>query len=442
LVEESGGARGVPRKPGLEPQPAAPALLRAEALGFRIDGREILRGVTLEVRAGEFVGLIGPNGAGKTTLLRLLLGVLKPTAGQVRLAGRPLAEIGVRARAREVAYLSQEEASPFAFPVLDLVLMGRYPHRGRLQRERESDLDKARRALSYVGLSGFEERYFHELSGGEKQLVLFARVLAQEAELLLLDEPTSNLDIRHQDLFFSMALELTREGKAVVACVHDLDVASRYCSRLVLLDRGRVAADGAPAAVLKPEILDPVFETSTLVTANAATGSLSVSVVPRSWPGEGPRVHLIGGAGGAVNLTRELTRLGCRVSGGIAHEFDADHTLWRNLRLPFRVVGAFQRISPQDVEQASFLVEEADLTVLASFPIGPGNLENLRLAARARRLVILASGPEDPPRTFFSEEGRRLFAALSDCAPQMDYAALARELQEGRIPGAVEGVGA
>jgi iron complex transport system ATP-binding protein len=417
------------------PGTASPALLAARGLDFRIDGRPLLRRVDLEVRAGEFLGLIGPNGAGKTTLLRLLLGVLRPAAGEIRLKDLPLQGIRVRERARLVAYLGQEEVDPFAFPVLDLVLMGRYPHRGGLERERESDLDKARRALSYVGLSGFEERWFHELSGGERQLALFARVLAQEAELLLLDEPTSNLDIRHQDLFFSMALELTREGKAVVACVHDLDVASRYCSRLVLLHRGRVAADGIPAAVLKPEILDPVFETSTTVSPNAATGSLSVSVVPRRFPGEGPRVHLIGGAGGAVNLTRELTRLGCRLSGGIAHEFDADHTLWRNLRLPYRVVGAFQRISPEDVEQAAALVEEAELTVLASFPVGPGNLENLRLAARARRLVILASGPEDPPRTFFSEEGRKLFTALGARARQMDYPTLARELAEGRLPG-------
>jgi len=420
----------------VEPQrgpPSEPAeLLRAEGLGFRIDGRDILRGVGLGVRAGEFVGLIGPNGAGKTTLLRLLLGLLKPTSGRVLLAGRPLERLAMRERARAAAYLSQEEASPFAVPVLDLVLMGRYPHRSRLERGRDSDLDMARRALSYVGLSGFEDRYFNELSGGERQLAMFARVLAQDTQLLLLDEPTSNLDIRHQDLFFSMALELTREGRAVVACVHDLDVASQYCSRLILLDRGRVAAEGPAAQVLKPEILDPVFETSTVVTPNAATGSLSVSVVPRSWPGEGPRVHLIGGAGSAVNLTRQLTRLGCRVSGGIAHEFDADHTLWRSLRLPCSVVGAFQRISAQDVELAAHFVEQADLTVLASFPIGPGNLENLRLAARAFRLLILSPGPEDPPRTFFSEEGRALFAELASRTRTLDYAALARELEAGR----------
>ena len=390
--------------------------------------------MSLRIEAGEFVGLIGPNGAGKTTLLRVLLGTLAPATGGVYLKGRPLASAGLRERARLVSYLSQESGGEFAFPVLDVVLMGRYPHLGRLERERQLDVEKARQALAYVGLAGFEERLFNELSGGERQLVLFARVLAQESELALLDEPTANLDIRHQDQFFSMALELTREGKAVLACVHNLNVASQYCSRLVLLDRGTVAADGKPEEVLRSEVLDPVFDTRTTVTPNAATGSLTVTVVPRRWPGEGPRVHLIGGAGGAVNLTRELARLGFRVSGGIAHEFDADQTLWRSLGVPHTGVGAFSRIGPEDLQAALPLVEEAELTILASFPIGAGNAENLRLASRARRLAIVAPGPGDPPRTFFSEEGRRLFAELARRARTLSHAELLRELESGRIP--------
>jgi len=202
----------------------------------------------------------------------------------------------------------------------------------------------------------------------------------------------------------------------------------------VLFARGTVAADGKPEEVLRPEVLDPVFDTRTTVTPNAATGSLTVNVVPRRWPGEGPRVHLIGGAGGAVNLTRELARLGYRVSGGIAHEFDADQTLWRSLGVPYKGVGAFSRIGPEDLQAATRLVEEAELTILASFPIGAGNAENLRLASRARRLVIVAPGPGDPPRTFFSEEGRRLFAELAQRARTLSHAELLRELESGRIP--------
>jgi iron complex transport system ATP-binding protein len=219
-----------------------------------------------------------------------------------------------------------------------------------------------------------------------------------------------------------------------VACVHNLNVASQYCSRLVLLNRGTVAADGKPEEVLRPEVLDPVFEARTTITASAATGSLTVGVVPRRWPGQGPRVHLIGGAGGAVNLTRELDRLGYRISGGIAHEFDADQVLWRSLGVPSAVVGAFSRIGGEDVERAAALVAEAELTILCSFPIGAGNAENLRLASRAARLVIVAPGPGEPPRSFFSEEGRRLFQELSSRARTLSYAELLRELEAGRIP--------
>ncbi len=416
------------------PEERRAELLRAEGLDYRIGRAEILRGVSLRVQPGELLGLIGPNGAGKTTLLRLLLGVLVPSAGAVYLKGRPLPRLKPRERARIAAYLGQESSSAFPFPVLDVVLMGRYPHLGRLAREGQADLEKARRALAYVGLAGLEGRFFHELSGGERQLALFARVLAQETELLLLDEPTANLDIRHQDLFFSMALELAREGKAVVACVHNLNVASQYCSRLVLLSRGEVAADGKPEEVLRPEVLDPVFATRTVITANAATGSLMVGVVPRRLPGEGPRVHLIGGAGSAVNLTRELERLGYRISGGIAHEFDADQVLWRSLGVPSAVVGAFSRISGEDVERAGSMVEEAELTILCSFPIGVGNAENLRLASRAARLVIVEPEPGDPPRSFFSEEGRRLFRELVPRARAMRQGELLRELEARRIP--------
>jgi iron complex transport system ATP-binding protein len=411
------------------------ALLQARALSYSVAQWEILREVSLAVRPGEFVGLIGPNGAGKTTLLRLLVGVLQPSAGEVLLGGRPLAGVPLRQRARLLSYLSQEGGAPFPFAVLDVVLMGRYPHVGRFRRETEADLEAARRALAYVGLSGFEGRYFSELSGGERQLVLFARVLAQETEVLLLDEPTSNLDIEHQDRLFSMASELAQEKKAVIAALHNLNVASQYCSRLLLLHRGRLVAEGPPREVLRREILDPVYDTHTVVTSNASTGSLVVNVAPRGTRQQrrGLRVHLIGGAGSAVNLTREMRRLGLRLSGGIAHEYDADQILWANLGIPTCTVGAFAHIGPEDVERAAGLVEAAEITVLCSFPVGAANSENLRLAQRARRLVIVDPGPEEVPRSFFSEEGRGLFRQLEGQAPCLSYRDLLDALRSGEL---------
>ena len=253
-------------------------LIATRSVSFSVAEKWIIDAVSISVKRSEFVGLIGPNGAGKTTLLRLLIGVLAATEGEIFLEGRPLEEIRLRERARKVSYLSQEASTVFPYPVLDILLMGRYPFLGRFRRESESDLEKARRALSYVGLSGFEDRYFNELSGGERQLVLFAKILVQETDLLLLDEPTSNLDIKHQNQLFSMACELTREKKAVVAAVHNLNIASQYCTRLILLHQGRVAADGKPQDVLRCDLLDPVYETKTVVTRNVSTGALVVNV--------------------------------------------------------------------------------------------------------------------------------------------------------------------
>lgn len=410
-------------------------LIDTHQICYSVADKRIIDRISISVKRGEFVGLVGPNGAGKTTLLRLMIGVIPPTGGEILLDDRRLQDIRLRERARRVSYLSQETTTVFPYPVLDILLMGRYPFLGRFRRESESDVEKARRALDYVGLRGFEERYFNELSGGERQLVLFAKILVQEAELLLLDEPTSNLDIKHQDQFFSMAFELTREKKAVVAAVHNLNIASQYCSRLILLHRGRVATEGKPEEVLRSDWLDPVYETKTVVTRNTSTGAVVVNVAPRTQAGRQPMplIHIVGGAGSAINLTRELVRLGYRISGGIAHEYDADQKLWQTLEIPSVVVGAFSQITPEDLEGAFPMVQEADLTVLCSFPIGPGNEGNLQLAGRARRLVVLDSGVQEEPRLFFSQDARAAFTSLVGTAEHMNYRRLCEALESGEL---------
>jgi iron complex transport system ATP-binding protein len=404
-------------------------LLQARGLGWMAGNTPIIDGIDCSVDRGELVGVIGPNGAGKTTLLRLLAGVRPPTAGEVLLDGRRIAGMESRIRARLVSFMTQDNSQVFPFTVMEILLMGRYPHLGRFQRESTEDRERARRMLSYVGLPAIEDRGFSGLSGGERQLVLFARALVQETECLLLDEPSSSLDIHHEDRIFSMCQELAREGRAVIASVHNLSVAAQYCSRLVLLSKGRIACDGRPEQVLKSEILDRVYGARTMVSPSLATGSLTVSVVPRDTSARGARVHLIGGAGSAVNLTRELYRLGCSLTGGIAHEHDSDEKLWKSLGITCMTVGAFSRITDEQIGVAAHFVEEADLTILCSFPIGAGNLGNLRLASRARRLAVLKAGPEGVPRTFFSEEGRTLFERVCAGARILDHDGIMAELE-------------
>jgi iron complex transport system ATP-binding protein len=414
------------------------AALKAHHVGWSVGTVPIVTDVELEVSRGELVGVIGPNGAGKTTLLRLLAGLLRPSTGGVTLDGKNIAMMEHRRRARQIAFMSQETSQAFPFTVMEVLLMGRYPHLRRFEPETADDRDRARRMLSYIGLLDLENRSFSELSGGERQLVLFAKTMVQDTDAVILDEPSSNLDIRHQDRIFSMAQELARENRAVITSVHNLGVAAQYCSRLVLLDRGRVAVSGRPEQVLRTDILDHVYGIRTLVSPNPATGSMTVSVIPWRAGATGSRIHLIGGAGSAVNLTRELYRVGCALSGGVAHEYDSDEKLWRSLGIPCVTVGAFSRITDQQVVEAAPLVQSADSTVLCSFPIGPGNSGNLQLAAMARNLIILDPGPEDAPRTFFSAEGKALFEKVCAKAAVLRYEQVLKLIERGSgiAPGA------
>lgn len=253
--------------------------LRADTVSMRWDGRSVLDRVGLQIRPGEFVGVIGPNGAGKTTLLRLMAKLLEPTGGALFLEGEALTSLSRRAVAQRVAVVPQTTTTAFAFPALEAVLMGRHPHLGRLEPETPEDYRIAREAMALTQTLPFAERPITEISGGERQRVLVARALAQEPRLLLLDEPTANLDLCHQIHVLEIVRRLVRQGLAAVAALHDLELASRYCERLVLLKAGAVLAEGTPAEVLTVERLAEAFRVRASVSPNPLTGGLQISVL-------------------------------------------------------------------------------------------------------------------------------------------------------------------
>lgn len=251
-------------------------LLCAQGLVFGYPGANtLIRGVSLELAAGELVGLCGPNGSGKTTLLRLLSGRLAPQGGWAELAGRRVATLPRAEVARQVGVVSQNGSVSFPFSAQEVVLMGRAVHlRGLF--ETPADLEVAREAMRLTGTLGLAQRPFATLSGGERQRVLIARALAQEPRVLLLDEPAAFLDLKHQTGLFELLSRLSRErGLAVLAVSHDLTLAARFCGRLILLGEGRVAAQGPPAQVLRPEVIEPVFGLPVTVERDGA-GELRV----------------------------------------------------------------------------------------------------------------------------------------------------------------------
>ena len=238
-----------------------PHILRARDVAFEYNpGEPVLHGVTLTAAAGRLLCILGPNGSGKTTLLRCLLGWLPPSGGAVELDGRPVPSYAPRERARLMAYVPQIPRSAFAFSVEDIVLMGRLSHTGALGLAKQKDRDVAHEAMKMTGTYPFAERNLEELSGGEAQCVMIARALAQQPQVLLLDEPTSHLDIRNQLLIYRMMQRLAHEwGTAVVCVSHDVNLAGRFADELVLLRKGRVAADGPPADVIRADVLADVY---------------------------------------------------------------------------------------------------------------------------------------------------------------------------------------
>jgi len=235
-------------------------VIRLDGVSVVYRGRAALRDVSLRVGAGKRLALIGPNGAGKSTLLRVLTGVIQPSVGLVELDGRPLPGFDRQAIARRIAVVPQAATLPFAMRVEDLVGLGRLPHEDPLLGHRPADRAAIAGAIERVGVGHLLGRDVRELSLGERQLVLLGLAVAQGAPVLLLDEPTVHLDLRHQVEVMELLADLNqRDGTTVIAVLHDLRLAAAYFPRLVLLDRGRLVADGAAADVLAPARIQEVF---------------------------------------------------------------------------------------------------------------------------------------------------------------------------------------
>jgi len=259
-------------------------MIEVDSVFFRYHQDWVLQDVSFQVRKGAFVGVIGPNGSGKTTLLKILYRLLTPQRGEVLFDHLSLKKMSRGEIAKKIAVVAQEAYPAFPFRVIEMVLMGRSPYLGHLMFESPKDLEIAKRAMEWTEILPISQRPIDELSGGERKRVYIARALTQEPEVILLDEPTTNLDIHHQVESLDLVLSLNREkGLTILMASHDLNLASEYCDRLILLQHGKIFHMGPPEEVMTRENIEKVYGCQVWVDRNPVSGMPRVSLLRKGF---------------------------------------------------------------------------------------------------------------------------------------------------------------
>jgi len=364
------------------------ALLIVRNVDFSYDSRHVLHDVSFELEAGAMVGLIGPNGSGKSTLIKLLSRVRRPIGGHIKFRGQDIEKIAPARLARHVAVVPQDPTVAFSFTGLEAVMTGRYPHIGRFGFETQRDIDIAQRAMAFTDTIHLQERRIEEMSGGEKQRLFLARALAQEPELLLLDEPTTHLDINHQIEIMDLMRKLHNERNLTVLSVtHDLNIAAEYFDTLLVLSEGRLVSQGDPPRVITEDMIRTVYRAQVVVGENPRTGAPHIALVPgvspRAAQRKGVKVHVICGGGSASDLIRRLVIEGYSVSAGALNVGDSDHQIATSLATEVVGLAPFSPVSDSAHARNLELARAADCVIVTRVPIGEGNLKNLEAALEA-----------------------------------------------------------
>jgi iron complex transport system ATP-binding protein len=379
---------------------------------------KVLESVRLKVESGTLVGILGPNGSGKTTLLRSVSRVLKPRRGTVLLNDLNVYEMKTVEVARQMAVVPQDTVMTFNFTVQDIVLMGRNPHLTRFKMEGEKDIVIVREAMKLTNTSYLAERSITELSGGERQRVMIARALTQEPKVLLLDEPTSHLDINNQLEIMDLIKKLCKERNILVLAVfHDFNLAARYSDMIILMKEGKIYSCGSPREVFTRENLNQVFQVDTMVKKHPITGFLYVVPMPR--PKNKRRrkltVHLVCGGGTGSSLMKRLLDEGYNITTGVLNLLDTDHETAQLLGVKIISEAPFSPITDEAYEANLKAIRNADALLLTSFQIGAGNMKNLKAVEAAIEMKIPTLILEDIPiseRDFTGGKAQNLYTEI------------------------------
>ncbi|HET6351272.1 MAG TPA: ABC transporter ATP-binding protein [Coriobacteriia bacterium] len=372
----------------------------------------IVEDATLVVAPGEVVGLVGPNGAGKSTLLRAITGEADLFAGDIDVAGTPIRQMTARERARVVGVVPQQVTVAFSFSAEAFVGMGRHPYLSRFGSPGEHDRAQVERAMRLTDTAHLAQRPVDALSGGDLQRLALAQALAQEPQVLLLDEPTSHLDLNHRLQVLDLVRDLASDGISVLAVFHDLDLAARYSDRVAVVSDGRVSAADSPERVIDADMLRRVFGVRAVVGIDPVTGTTAVTPVLRDGAVAAHRrgrLLVVGGSGVASPLLRQLVLDGWQVSAAALNAGDTDAHVAEALGVPFAHLAPFAPMDEDAAAEVRALAAGVDAIVVCDVPFGHGNVENLGASVGAGVPIVLVGGIEG--RDYTGGRAEALWAA-------------------------------
>jgi iron complex transport system ATP-binding protein len=391
------------RTPAFLPTAATPTesaeascLLSVQGVTVSFPTVTALHQVTFEVAKGEIVVILGPNGAGKTTLLRAIARALPVQQGVILLDGKEVSALPVRQLMRQLSVVPQNPELSFALTVWDIVAMGRIPHASPLAPLSPRDHDAIRKAMEATDIWDLRHRLFSELSGGEQRRVLLAKALAQEPKLLLLDEPTANLDLRYQMEVVELLRRLNRDlGLTAIVVLHDLNLATMLGQRFLLLCQGRLVAMGSAEEVLTQRHIQQTYGVPVLTLRHPLTGKPLIVLTERTIASaNGTRVHVVCGGGTGGEVMALLVAAGCQVTAGALNRGDSDYEAAQLLGIPVAEEDPFMPLSERAVDEAKRLIAQADVVVLTDVPFGWGNLANLQAILDAADGLVVVFNPE------------------------------------------------
>jgi len=362
-------------------------ILSVKNINFSYGKKKILDDVSFNVEKGDFISILGPNGAGKSTIVNLISGILKDYEGQIEAGGRNLKRLNSKDIAKIMAVVPQYTNPGFSFTVAEMVMMGRNPYISRFGTERKEDYHAVDEAMEKTKILPFANRKFSELSGGEKQRVIIAQALALDSPILLLDEPTSHLDINFQIEFMNLFLDLNKkEEKTIIGIFQDINLAIQNSNKIMLLKEGRIFSSGSVEDSINRENIRNVFGSEVFIGRNPVTDNLYVSpvfntAVERNIMAQGAnkysRVHVIGGGGAASQVISLLHSSGYIISCGVINTLDSDLDTARMLGIPYAAEAPFSPISLDSQKKNLEFIKSSDAVILPAVEFGPGNFSNL-----------------------------------------------------------------